>query len=140
MYGFSGRSNKNSYKGNYTTSQPSIIEYIQNPNIQYPAKFYFFEDMKGTWNDITLYIDGISESQSAMDTLRNAYKKGKEVFPDSEKLYIGKAIVGSKDGYGIYLDDHSRYGVKLYNKDTKDEIGFFYTLPEIIASMDLIKE
>lgn len=87
-----------------------------------------------------IYIDGISESQSAMDTLRNAYKKGKEVFPDSEKLYIGKAIVGSKDGYGIYLDGHSRYGVKLYNKDTKDEIGFFYTLPEIIASIDLIKE
>ncbi len=101
---------------------------------------YFFEDMKGTWNDITLYIDGISESQSAMDTLKNAYKKGKEVFPDSEKLYIGKAIVGGKDGYGIYLDGNSRYGVKLYNKDTKDEIGFFYTLPEIIASMDLIKE
>ena len=74
MYGFSGRSNKNSYKGNYTTSQPSIIEYIQNPNIQYPAKFFVAN--------------------------RNYYS----------------------------------------NKDTKDEIGFFYTLPEIIASMDLIKE
>jgi hypothetical protein len=101
---------------------------------------YFFEDMKGTWNDITLCIDGISESKSAVDTLRKAYEKGNEVFPDSRKLYIGKAIVGGKDGYGIYLNGYSNYGVELYNKDTEDEIGFFYTLPEIIASMDLIKE
>lgn len=101
---------------------------------------YFFEDMKGTWNDITLFIDGINDSESSMDTFKNAYKKGKETFPDSHSLYIGKAIVGEKDVYGIYLDGYSHYGVHLYNKDTGDKIGFFYNLPEIIASMDLIKE
>lgn len=49
-------------------------------------------------------------------------------------------IVGGKDGYGIYLNGYSDYGIELYNKDTEDKIGFFYTLPEIIANMDLIKE
>lgn len=61
-----------------------------------------------------------------------------------QKIYLmtinGKILKTKDYAFSIYLDGNSRYGVKLYNKDTKDEIGFFYTLPEIIASMDLIKE
>lgn len=56
--------------------------------------------------------------------------EGREISTTSSNMFVS---------FPLFTYD-SKLNEKYSNKDTKDEIGFFYTLPEIIASMDLIKE
>ncbi len=113
------------------------LGFILTQDIKEYYNSFFFLQLSGTFGSSELHFYPIDGSRSLDMIINQHYLDGQYVFPNSECLLIGNAVVNDDDSYFIFYDN-SKGKLFCFESETKQQILLSYSIAMIIQSMEAI--
>ena len=115
----------------------NALGFVLTQDIKEYYNSYFFLQLSGTFGSSELHFYPIDGSRPLDKIITQQYSDGQYVFPNTECLLIGNAIVNDDDSYFIFYDN-AKGKLFCFESEKKQEILLSYSIAMIIQSMEAI--
>ena len=115
----------------------NALGFVLTKDIKAYYNSYFFLQLSGAFGSSELHFYPIDGSRPLDEIIMQQHLDGQYVFPNTQCLLIGNAVVNDNDSFFIFYDN-AKDKLFCFESETKQQILLSYSIAMTIQSMEAI--